>query len=392
MSSARPTYGLERLWLAADRLADTGEAPPFVNQLVIRGEGTLDLQGWTDAVTRASAAWRLLSVRAAGVLHAARWEPGPPPRVREVDGDAWSGDEPDGAAWLAERLLPEAGPVAEVVLVRGATPRVCFRTHHAIVDGRAAQGFAADVLRVLRGEAARGAPPPPRRDTELASGAARAGPLAPVRAFAWRPGTYRAVTWRRARYDGSCARLLPRALHALAAVHAEVADGGTHDILRVSVPMDLRPLELSGACANLSGLGRVDVHQGTSVDALRDAIDAARPHAGDVLRVADSLRWLPLALLTAGARRAARDLATTGLADASATVSNLGRADLDALSGGGFVAAGTYWIPPGSPGNACFVSLSGDRTGADIVMAAPIPPEAIHDLLVRMVRQLRATA
>jgi hypothetical protein len=38
------------------------------------------------------------------------------------------------------------------------------------------------------------------------------------------------------------------------------------------------------------------------------------------------------------------------------------------------------------------VSLSGDRTGADIVMAAPIPPEAIHDLLVRMVRKLRATA
>lgn len=392
MSATRPIYGLERLWLAADHLAASGEAPPFVNQLVLRGEGTLDLTRWTDAVTRASAMWPLLSVRAAGALHGARWVPGPLPRVREVDGGAWTGDEPTGAPWLTDRLLDDTGPVAEIVLVRGATPRVCFRTHHAVVDGRAAQGFAIDVLRVLRGEAPRGAPPPPRRDTELVNGAARVEALPPVRAFAWRPGTHAAVTWRRARYDGPCARLLPRALHALAAVHAEVGDGADSGALRISVPMDLRPVELAGACANLSGLGRVEVTPGASVDALRDAIHAARAHAGDVLRVADGLRWLPLALLTAGARRAARQLAATGQADASATVSNLGRADLDALSGGGFVATGAYWIPPGSPGNACFVSLSGDHAGADIVMAGPIPAEAIHDLLARMVRQLRATA
>ena len=46
-AASRPLYGLERVWLVADRAW-----PPFVNQLVMEGEGRLDAAAWRDAVAR----------------------------------------------------------------------------------------------------------------------------------------------------------------------------------------------------------------------------------------------------------------------------------------------------------------------------------------------------
>ena len=60
------------------------------------------------------------------------------------------------------------------------------------------------------------------------------------------------------------------------------------------------------------------------------------------------------------------------------------RADLAALSGGGVTATGTFWIPPGSPGNPAFLSLAGDATGADVCLAAPVARERILALLARV--------
>jgi hypothetical protein len=381
MSETRPVHGLERVWLAADRVM-----APFVNQLVVEGHGTLDAAAWSDAVASAARAHPLLCVRVRGVGRWARWQAdGAAPRVRTVDGSAWDGTSGDGAPFLRERLDTDAGPVAEVLLVEGPArwssghpshpmPRVVFRSHHAVVDGRAARAFAEDVTRALRGEPPQGASSDAARlpDVEVAS---RAWPDA-ARPHAARPHgaaegsapparTLRAVPWGLppgppcwVRLDVRCEtrELLPRALCAL-------RDAAPGEPLRVSLSVDLAGRAgMPAVDANLSGLAYVEVPAGAVLADVRSAITRAVPLSGGPLRLAHGLRDVPLAWLARAGRAGARRLAHEGVAQEDVTVSNLGRASLDALSGAGFTARRCFWIPPANPGNPLFLSIAG---GAD---------------------------
>ena len=154
----RALYGLERVWLVADRLW-----PPFVNQLVVEGEGALDVADWRTALAHASAAWPGASARLRGSLGWTRWEAGgAPPVVREITAD-WDGRGP--APFTTAALDPWRGPVVELVLVQGLCSTVVLRTHHALFDGRAAWMFAQDLGAALRGETIRGGGWGPPSDT-----------------------------------------------------------------------------------------------------------------------------------------------------------------------------------------------------------------------------------
>ncbi len=129
---------------------------------VVEGIGSIDPAHMQAAVTTAAAANPGVRVRLRGALGFAAWvDSGRAPQVRVVDADAWDGSSERGAEFMARRFDPSGGgPVAEVVLARGADrrTRVVFRGLHAAFDGRGMLHWVTEVFRALRGEPLLGAP------------------------------------------------------------------------------------------------------------------------------------------------------------------------------------------------------------------------------------------
>jgi hypothetical protein len=367
----RPVSGVERLWLAADRLA-----PPFVNQMVIEGrEGGphADLERWGEALAEVARLQPGCRLRLAGSLRRTRWvADGPIPRVVEVDGSLWDGVQPEGAPFLMRPLDPVRGPVVELLIVRGTPPRVVLRTHHAAMDGMGTMLAAEGLFSVLRGDAPDVAGLGGPIDLEIARESGRSAEEAPPLDLAppfdgVSAGIEAGVTWRRRRFEGSPRRLVARLATRIARVVGAP--------IRVDVPVDLRRMRPGlRSNANLTGLVRLPVAptQG-SVQVAADL--AGRVEAGeasDFVLAADRFRNLPLALLESGGRSAARAAISLGRFGTTATLSNLGRIEPGRLTGGGFAARRVFFVPPGSPGLPLFVALSGDPEGVEICASAPM--------------------
>lgn len=359
MVQARPCFGLERVWLAADALW-----PPFVNQLVVEGEGSLAVRGLREAMDTLLPLWPGARARCVGVLGGTRWSAdGEPPRVRAVE-DAWDGLAAHSA--LTQPLDPFAGPIVELVSFPG---RLLVRTHHAAFDGRAAWAWVADLGRVLRGESPRGsrfaalvepsggAPTPePPADAPLPAAVTANGPAAGP------------AVWARRTLPSAGRALLPRTLVAVAeTVGAPV---------RLSVPMDLRrhlAPKIEAACANLTGFVRVDVAPGDEPGVVAAAVELAIAQNADLgsVRAADGLRRVPLWLMRASGKASAKKAFASGRAPVTGTVSNLGRADERVLDHAGFQGRACYWLPPANPGSPLFVTLTGHRQGVELVVGMP---------------------
>jgi hypothetical protein len=340
---------VERVWLAADRLC-----PPFVNQLVLEGDGVPD-----------EAAWRAASgpgLVLRGVLGGCRWVPGPAAPVRTVDGSAWDGFGPDGAPFLRDPL-PPSGPTCEVLLAPG---RVVFRSHHAVMDGRGTLVWVDDVFRALRGEAV------PALDVGVTDlDLARPGPPARRRdecpAPTGRAVASEGVTWRRRTVAGPVAKVLPRVVHTVGTL--ALRQGAP---VRIGVPVDLRRDAPSvRSTANLTGMVFVPVGRGDSVEDVARALEALVPQAGLFVHEAAPLRGIPLAVMAWAGRRGAARALRLGRYGASAAVSNLGRLDLAAFHGGGFRARRAFFIPPGNPAQPFFLALAGHPEGVELVATTP---------------------
>ncbi|MFZ5478070.1 MAG: hypothetical protein ACOZNI_14945 [Myxococcota bacterium] len=351
---SRPLFGLERVWLVADRLW-----PPFVNQQVLEGDAAPDAGRWRAALAALDPAWPAARARLHGALGAARWvADGPSPALVEVDGDGWDARGP--APFLARPLDPFAGPIAEVLLVRGDPPRVVLRTHHAAFDGRAAGRWAADLAAALDGRPLAGGALAGPLDVDVAP-AVPPSPepprdrLAPTGAPT---SAARETTWRRVTAPGPARDVLARALAALA--------GAAGTPVRVSIPVDLRG-ERRDLTGNHTGFVHLEPPAGEPARAALDAALAGGA-AGGPVHAAHRLRWLPLGLMEAAGRTVADDLLARGRCTVSATVSNLGRQPV--FAGGGFRAARSFWIPPG--GSPLFVTLSGHAEGIEVCGSAPV--------------------
>lgn len=392
--NTRPIQGIERLWLAAERIQ-----PGFVISLVIEGESS-DVPALQARLERAVAASMLFhpgfQLRLQGF---GRWLrggiDGPVPPVRVVVSD-WSGMAPDTT--VEAPLDPEGnGPDAarrrgvEVVIVPGPPVRLLFRVHHAFGDARALFAWTRAVFTLLRDEVPPATTALPRDAVwlgTLQAGAAAPTPWSPSappggegKPLPWSPSPRDQptllgacedpalrTTWARVRVATDPRDILVRVLIAL----RRIAPAGSD---RIGLPVDLRApgMVVDG---NLTGIATLTLpaEDEAQRDRLRAAIQAARQPAscGGILRFADGIRDLPLAFLAASGRRAAQEQLAAGRFESLATVSNLGRMDLSGWSGGGFRATRAWVIPPGSPGNPFFLDLNGDAEGADLLAAAPV--------------------
>jgi len=351
----RPLSGLERVLLVADRLM-----PPFVLQLVLEGQGEVSAERLQAALDEAAGALPGARVRLVGSLKQSRWShDGPLPRWRQAQAPAWDGQSEAGAPFLADPLSAR-GPVLELVQVG---PRLVLRALHAAMDGPGLLLFAEALFAALRGERPAPATAPQRYDRELVDpslfdqkGNPPARNMPPLAPTGRGPGS----TWRRLRIPGPGEDLLPRVISALAPGRA-----------RVDVPVDLRGREPGlRSTANLCGLVRLEVGPGVELGrALAGAVE--RGEAQRVVAQADALRGLPLWLLGWAGRREIGRGQRSGRFTTSATVSTLGRVDLQALSGGGWQTARVLLIPPTSPDLPLVVTMVEDDEGVELVAATP---------------------
>ncbi len=362
LTPSRPLTGLERVWLVSDRLW-----PPFVNHLVVEGDGAPDAAAWRRAVETVLPAWPGARARLRGALGFTRWvADGAPPVVTVAE--PWDGRGPAG--FLARRLDPWAGPVVEVIL---AGDRVVLRTHHAAFDGRAAWALAEDLGAALRGEPVRGAAFAGVTDTGIAGpGPVEVAPSEDAALPTGRgaAGDEAASTWVRVSLPPPGRGVLPRVIAALG--HA--AAPGT-PALRVSVPVDLRRhAEGARVCANLTGFVRLRVESSSTAADVAAALEralAARDELGPV-RAAARLRAVPLSWMEAAGRSAARRALTTGLGATSATVSNLGRMDPGVFAAPGYRPRRLFWLPPPGAGSPLFLTLTGHPEGVELCAGMPL--------------------
>jgi len=384
MTATRLVSGVERLWLAADRIA-----PPFVNQLVLEGDGAgLDADRVSAVIDAVSARLPGSRMRLQGRLRRLAWvADGPTPRVRRVDGSGWTGAGPEGAPFLLDPLPPAVGPTTEVVIIDGEPARVAVRTHHAVMDGRGTLEFARAVFAALRGDEVPVVEAGPTTDRDLALAAGRspedAPPRdcpAPVRGASG--GAAQGMTWRRVRLSSAPRRLLPRLAIAIA--------DATGEPCRVDVPVDLRPARPGlASTANLCGLVRLPVSPGADPEQvatdLRGRLD--RGEGADFVLASERVRGVPLSLMAhVGSTSANQGLALARFGT-TATLSNLGRIDLTSLSCDRFTARRSFFIPPGNPGLPLFIALNGDPDGVELCATAPAAL-ASHGRLDRLLERL----
>lgn len=107
---SRPVLSGERFWLAGDNAS-----PPFVNQMVLEGTGSMDFEHLCDAVAKASEANPGCKLIIKGALRNCYWlDSGMVPPLRRISGAVWDGYSQNNAPFLNDRL-PFDGPTCEIV-------------------------------------------------------------------------------------------------------------------------------------------------------------------------------------------------------------------------------------------------------------------------------------
>jgi hypothetical protein len=362
----------ERLFVVADRLH-----PPIANRFVFEGAGAPDPGRLRSAVAIASDANPGSRLVLRGYLAASRWvDSGAAPPVIEVPGGAWTDDGLEDSPFLQKPLPPREGPTCDVLLVRGAPTRIVFRTHHGVMDGRGTLTWAEDVFRALRGEPSFGSGSR-LTDTDLARSFQKehrrpypTEQLAPTGRAA---GNEAGIAWRRVSLRGSFHNLLPR-LAVQVAQEAWRNAGGREGKVLIGIPVDMRP-RVPGlvSTGNLTMAIYVPIARDTTPEQVADEIRLQlREKAEGRLTPSDDLaRYLPMSLLGAAGTRIINRRHRAGIYSISGMISNMGRINLNAFSGGGFEAGALWAIPPLVDYLPFFLGMCGYNDTVELILALP---------------------
>ncbi|MEC3916987.1 peptide synthetase [Nocardia sp. CDC160] len=364
-------------------------APPFLMQLVVEGTGTLDAEALRRAVKTAAEA----NPGARLVRDGKDWvDSGVAPRVRVVD-HALQYPALEADPVLTSPIGPTPESTVEVLLLTAAPTTLVFRVFHGVMDGMGMIMWATDVLRALRGEEPLGAPDP-IADAELVR---KVG--APGRPTLMLP-RFRSATGHGRQMPGEHRHLLrtrtihatgPGALMRVAALLAE--EGGP--VSRIMIPVDIRRHDPElRSTANLALPLFLDVKPGMDWRQLNEIKRAGLKENRELNQMDNGgLKYLP----QAAGRGLLRTLnvlgARTGLNLASATVSHMGRYDLDALAVPGFTPTAIKVMPQHSVAMPLLLGMTecGGRTELTVsARSGRGIPERLDALLDRIVRTLEA--
>ncbi|MEV0292198.1 peptide synthetase [Nocardia sp. NPDC050710] len=333
----RPISPTERMYFPMRELA-----PPFLMQVAISGVGTIE----PDELRRA------IDV-AAGVTPGARlirrgrvWVDGRiAPAVRVVDGHTIRYPDLEADPVLTSPIGPTPEATAEVLLLTAEPTTLVLRVFHGVMDGMGVSLWMTNLFRALRGEEPI-AQPDAVADVELVR---RVG--APGRPALMVP-KYRAAVGYGRQMPGAHRHLLrQRTIHATGASAvakvAAILAAQTPGTSRIMMPVDLRrhTPELRST-ANLALPLFLDVEPGqdwTQVKeqiktGLRERRELNQMAAAKLTSIPDSANRALLRALNRLGSRYGRNLA-------SATVSYMGRFDLEDLTVPGFRPTSVQVLP-----------------------------------------------
>jgi len=349
--------------------------PPLIIPIIFDGEGVLDPKLWQAAVASASEVNPGARLLLKGHLNRSRWvDSGITPRVREVDGGKWDGHGPEGAPQCLQESLPfREGPTCEVILIQGPTPRVVFRAHHSVMDGRGVMFWAEDIFRVLRGEKAIGATSN-ITDVELCKTFQNHfrppfsnEHIAPT---GLPEGDAQGSTWKRRKITGTVPQILARC----ARLTAEEAWRHSEGIVRFGIPVDMRTHEPAlRSTANLTLDIYIEVRHDTTPEQIADDIkfQLNKGYEGRLTKTDELLEYVPLCLLRYAAKNIIRKRHQKGKYRLSGMLTNLGRFDLSLLQGGGFSARALWGIPPGNEYFPFFLGIIGYDGASELILSVP---------------------
>jgi len=361
----------ERSYLVNDVIC-----PPFYNQFIFEGSGTLNLENWTKAVAKASEANPGSRLILKGFLQFCKWvDSGNSPRVREVDGSSWDGFTQENIPFLDEALDPYRGPTCEVVLVRGNPQKVVYRSLHAVMDGRGMLHWAEDICRCLRGEDPVGSDSP-LTDDELAWRFQKEGRTPPPAEFipptGKASGTERGFTYRRIIIEGKIRKLLPQIALLTAREAWRHSPGGK---VRFMIPVDLRFRDPAiRSTGNLTNSIYITVTPETTVEDIANDINAQIANNDDckIYHREKIMNYIPLRFMYRAGKRLIAQKHAAGLYHNSGVISNMGRFNMQNLSGDGFTAETVWGIPPRQEIVPIFIGLGGHLDAIAMIVAMPL--------------------
>lgn len=356
----------EKLWIAADRIL-----PPFTNNMIIEGEGDIDLnllQAAVNAASEANPGTRLIMSDSPVKV---RWvDSGKAPCVRRADGVDWSGFQSEGAPCLTKpHHSVTEGPLCDVIIIRGNPPRLSFRTHHAIMDGRGTMFWVEDIFRALRGETIVGSHST-LTDMDLLMPSIK-GPryqncLPPTGAAS---GNERGAIWIRRQVSGRFRNLVSQ-VAILTAAMARTHSNGT---VVFNIPADRRTAEMPRSTANLSIGFYIDVPPGAPPDALADDIKKQMNQQGRnmefLLRIL--YPFIPIGIMARAMQASGDRMRASNQYRLSGIISNLGKMQLEKYSFNGFQATTAFFIPLNFDALPLFITLSGSKDFIEILFGMP---------------------
>ena len=328
-----------------------GPVKPVDAVFIFEGDGPdFHAREWREALDRAAAKNPGSRIRLIGHSWFSRWTTdAPPPLVRIVDRTDWHGMSGDGGEFFnALPISIENGPVVELTLVN-QSPRgrlVILRTPHAVMDGRGALHFLAEIFRALRGEPLLGSNAP-FSDAQLMR------QFKPSDAMPRLPHPDRLTgppdndapgdEWRRITLRASGRNIVSRIADATARYTHRHSDGPA----LFGVAVDLRR-HVPGliSTANFFGVPVIPLHKGESAAVFRERLANALerrmechiPPPGHLLKLLPR-RWIDRLLARhTGYNPRKPHIHTLG-------ISNLGRIDTALYSFPGFAMRSCFVIP-----------------------------------------------
>ncbi|MEU2035369.1 peptide synthetase [Nocardia amamiensis] len=316
--------------------------PPFVMQIAVHGDGSLDPAALQRAVDVASAA----NPGARLVRDGADWvDGGLSATVRHVPGWSLHYAALENDAVLNTPIGPTPDRTTEVLLLTGEQTTIVFRAFHGVMDGMGMRLWVDDVFRALRGYPPLGAPDP-IADAELVD---RIG--APGKPTLVLP-TFKAPTGR-GRQDRAAVRWLLRhrtidatgkgVVARIAAILA--AESGAKS--RFMIPVDLRRHDSAlRSTANLALPLFLDVTPGESWETISGRMRSGLRERRELNQLDNGrLSKFPPGVIRGVLRTSNWLGARLNRNMVSATVSHMGRFDLDEMAVPGWTPTSVRLLP-----------------------------------------------
>lgn len=368
-TSFRTCSNASRIWVAAEQVC-----PPLANQMIMEGTGDINRQGLARAVEIASEANPGSRLKFHGYGGMSKWiDSRITPAIREVDESAWDGMSSENAPFLKSVFHLRKGATCEVVIINGAPPRIAFRTHHAVMDGRGTMLWAEDIFRVLRGEEPLGSQIPLTENDLLNLSGKKLSKTIPHRYISpagRAAGNSPGLVWKRTRTQGPFTKLLPRIMLTIAREAWRHEEG----MVRIGIPVDLRPRKPEArSTGNLTNALYIDISRESTLESVGEDLQKrlAQQIDGELTWEDRIVRHLPLWVLRAALREETRRKQAENHFRCSAFVSNLGRFPVENFYGGGFTARTVFFVPVCLESLPVSITTTGNGDTLEILTTMP---------------------